>query len=281
VAIVVGTAMSNRRTVVVKLGGDTLEGAPLTQVARSLCAIGQRKLAQDRLVIVHGGGAQVTALATSLGIRTQMAGGRRITDAPMLEVLEMVVAGRLNVALCAALRREKVPAVGLHAGSGVIRAQRRPPRIVSGGGSVPIDFGLVGDVVGFDHTLLEALWKGGYLPTLSCLGLSEAGEVLNLNADLAASQLAAALTAQALLAVTAVGGVRRDADDPTTRIARLTVAEAHAAIAAGTVRGGMIPKLEEACAAIAAGVERVQIVGPGELAAALDAPDSVGTLLVA
>jgi len=110
--------------------------------------------------------------------------------------------------------------------------------------------------------------------------LSAAGEVLNINADVVASQLAAALAATALVAVTGVGGVRRDAADPATRIARLTVADARTAIADGTVRGGMIPKLEEAFAPLHAGVGAVHVVGPREIAASLAAPGSVGTLLL-
>jgi acetylglutamate kinase len=263
---------------IVKLGGDVLEGAALADVAGGLRAAGDAR--GGRCAVVHGGGAQVTTLAATLGIETKMVGGRRVTDAATLGVLEMVVAGRLNVELCAALRRAGVRAVGLHAGSGVIRARRRPPRVVSGGGPEPVDFGLVGDVTGFDRELVERLWAGGYVPALSCLGLSDEGEVLNLNADLAASALAGALGAETLVAVTAVGGVRRDARDPGTRLDRLTVAEARAAIAGGIVQGGMIPKLEEACAAIAAGVGGVQIVAPGEIAAGLAAPGTVGTLLV-
>jgi acetylglutamate kinase len=262
---------------VVKLGGDVLEDPARAEVAAALAAARGR----GRFVVVHGGGAQVTSLATRLGIETRMAGGRRITDAPALEVLEMVVAGRLNVELCAALRAHGVAALGLHAGSGVIRARRRPPRVVSGGGPDPIDFGLVGDVVGFDVQLLATLGAAGYLPVLSCLGLGEASEVLNLNADLAASQLAAALGADTLVAVTAVGGVRRDAADPASRIPRLTAGEARAAIANGHVTGGMIPKLEEACAAIGAGVNSVCIVAPSEIAAALEPGGTVGTRLVA
>ena len=144
-----------------------------------------------------------------------------------------------------------------------------------------MDFGLVGDVVGIDRPLLDALWSAGYLPVVSCLGLSEEGQVLNLNADLAASQMAAALGAGTLLAVTAVGGVRRDPNDPATRLRSLTVAEGRAAIATGVVTGGMIPKLEEAFAAIAAGVGSVQIVGPAEIAEALMAPGTVGTRIAA
>ena len=264
---------------VVKLGGDVLEGPVLHQLASTLAA---SQLAGQGLV-VHGGGAQVTALATRLGLPTQMAGGRRITDAATLEVMEMVVAGRLNVDLCAALQAAGIAAVGLHAGSGVIRARRRPPRIMSGAGPAPIDFGLVGDVIGFNLALLATLAAAGYLPVLSCLGLDQTeqkGQVLNLNADLAASQLAIALGAEALVAVTAVGGVRREISDPGSRISRLTVAEARAAIADGTVKGGMIPKLEEAAAAIDAGVKRVEIVAPDEISAALLRPGTAGTQLV-
>ena len=265
-------------TIVMKLGGDVLEGAALAEVADSLRLVATQT--PHALTIVHGGGAQVTALAGRLGIETRMVGGRRITDAAALEVLEMVVAGKLNLELCAALQARGVRGVGLHAGSGVLRARRRPPRVISGAGPEPVDLGLVGDVVGFDLPLLEALWAAGRVPVMSSLGL-EAGAVLNLNADLVASQLAAILRAGTLILVTAVGGVRRHRDDPASRIGRLTVTDARAAISTGVVQGGMIPKLEEAFAPLAAGVGRVQIVAPGEIAAAVREPGSVGTLLVA
>jgi acetylglutamate kinase len=98
--------------------------------------------------------------------------------------------------------------------SGVIRAHRRPPRIVSGAGDTPIDFGLVGDVDGFDLELLDALDARDALPVIACLGADTSGVVLNINADVVASQLAAAVGAGALVACTAVGGVRRDKGDP-------------------------------------------------------------------
>ena len=101
-----------------------------------------------------------------------------------------------------------------------------------------VDFGLVGDVEGIDRALLDALDAGGYLPVVACLGADAGGTTLNINADVVASQLAASVGAAALVACTAVGGVRRDKDDPATRIARLTVAEARAAIHDGVVQGG-------------------------------------------
>ena len=266
---------------VVKLGGDVLAAPALTVVAEQLA---EARAAGHRIVIVHGGGPQATELSRRLGLESRLVGGRRVTDEATLDVMKMVVAGKLNVDLCAALRAAGVPAVGVSGTSGVIRAHRRPPRVVSGGGEGAVDFGFVGDVDGFDVELIAALEAAGRVVVLACLGAGEsgagAGVVLNINADVVASQLAGALRADALVACTAVGGVRKDKNDPDSRLARLTVAEARAAIADGTVQGGMIPKLEEAFAPLAAGVAAVHIVGAGEIARSLAAPGSVGTLLV-
>jgi acetylglutamate kinase len=268
--------------VVVKLGGDVLEGEALVAVAGGLRALLEEPGPARRIAVVHGGGPQVTALSARLGVEARIIAGRRATDRATLDVLKMVIAGRLNVDLCAALQARGVRAVGLHAGSGSVRARRRPPRVISGGGPEAVDLGLVGDVVGFDLDLLDTLWGAGRIPVISSLGLDldAGGEVLNLNADLVASRLAGALAASLLVAVTAVGGVRRDQHDPSSRMARLTVAEARAAIAAGAVQGGMIPKLEEAFVPLEAGVPGVQIVAPDELAEAVRDPGRVGTLLV-
>jgi acetylglutamate kinase len=260
---------------VIKLGGDVLEGEALVDAAAEIA----RARAGRRLLVVHGGGPQATALARRLGIEPQIVAGRRITDDPMLAVVKRVISG-LNVDLVAALRADGVPAFGVSGASGVIRAHRRPPRIVTGAGATPIDFGLVGDIDGFDVDLLDALDARDTLPVIACLGADAGGTVLNINADVVASQLAGAVRAGALIACTAVGGVRRDKDDPATRMARLTVAEAKAAIAGGTVQGGMIPKLEEAFAPLEAGVGAVHIVAPAEIATSLLDPGSVGTLLV-
>jgi acetylglutamate kinase len=264
--------------VVVKLGGEVIAGAELPVVAADLARAAAEAAA--RLVVVHGGGPQATDLGGRLGIPVRLVGGRRVTDGATLDVVKMAVAGLASVDLVSALRAAGLPAVGIAGSSGVVRARRRPPRVVAGGGPEPVDFGLVGDVASFDLDLLGRLAEGGVLPVLACLAEGEGGEVLNINADVVASQLAVALGAAALVAVTAVGGVRRDRDDPESRIARLTVAEARGAIAAGTVQGGMIPKLEEAFAPLAAGVRAVHIVAPGEIARALAAPGAAGTLLV-
>jgi acetylglutamate kinase len=271
-------AVSRQSRIVIKLGGDVLGGAALAAVAGEL-AKARAADAGRRIAIVHGGGPQATELSKRLGLEPKIVGGRRVTDEATLDVMKMVVAGKLNVDLCAALRAVGVPAVGLSGTSGLIRAKKRPPRVVSGGGPELVDFGYVGDVEDFDVALLETLEASGYVPVIACLGAGPDG-ALNINADVVASQLAAAVKADALVACTAVGGVRKNKDDAASRLARLTEAEARAAIADGTVQGGMIPKLEEAFAPLEAGVAAVHIVGPGEIAASLAKPGSVGTLLV-
>jgi acetylglutamate kinase len=271
-------------TAVIKLGGEVLGAKVIHDLAADVARAA--RVGGQRLVIVHGGGPQSTALSQRLGIEPRIVGGRRVTDQATLEVIKMVVAGQLNVDLVSALRAAGLSATGLHGAGGLIRAHRRPPRVISGGGGAPVDLGLVGDVDGFDLALLELLERAGYLPVLACLGGAEGGQVLNINADVVASQLAAALAdgsrarSTVLVAVTGVGGVRRDPDDPASRLPRLTIAEARAAIAGGMVRGGMIPKLEEAFAPLAAGVAAVHVIGPGEIAACLAAPGTVGTVLV-
>jgi acetylglutamate kinase len=264
--------------VVVKLGGDVLEGPALDLCAADLG--GMWKAGRHRVLVVHGGGPQATRLSERLGMTPRLVAGRRITDQETLDVMKMIVAGQINVDLVAALRAHDVPALGLSGASGIVRARRRPPVVVAGGGDLPIDFGLVGVVADFDVSLLDLLANAGFCPVLGCLGLGPLGVVLNINADTVASQLAIAMGAPALVAVTAVGGVRRDLNDPNTRIDRLTAGEARAAIESGAVQGGMIPKLQEALSSLAAGVGAVHIVAPGEIAAALAAPGSAGTLLV-
>src|SRR6266852_6896266 len=131
-------------TIIVKLGGDVVASAALGAIARDL-----KRLRDDgeRVLVTHGGGPQATALSERLGLAPRLVGGRRITDEATLEVMKMTVAGQVNVDLCARLHAEGVPSVGLH---DVVEAVRRPPRVVSGGGAEPVDFGHVGDPVGFD-----------------------------------------------------------------------------------------------------------------------------------
>ncbi len=269
------------QTRVIKLGGEVIRGQRLPEVAGQIAKLRNGGETDQRVVVVHGGGPQTSALQKALGQAPNIVGGRRITDEAALEAIKMAVAGIANVDLCAALMGVGVRPVGLHGGScAVIRAVKRPPRVVTGAGDEPIDFGHVGDVVGVNRDLLEELLSLSYVPVIACLGGDEAGRVFNINADIVATRMASELAARDLFLLMDVPGVLRDRDDPGSRVQRLTISEAKTLIADGVVAGGMIPKLEESFVALQRGVERVHLLNDG-LDRAASEPGSVGTLLVA
>jgi acetylglutamate kinase len=268
--------------VVVKLGGEVVASSHMAVIAAD---VGELRGRGERVVVVHGGGPQATDLQKRLGQTPKIVAGRRITDADALEVMKMTVAGLVNVDACSALVAAGVRPVGLHGASALaVRAVKRPPRVVTGAGPDPIDFGHVGDVTGVNRELFALLADAGYVPVCACLGADEQGRVYNINADIVANRLAIALDAKALVLVSDVPGVLRNVADPSSRIPRLTVADVRRAIADGIVTKGMIPKLEESFAAIAEGVRAVHIVGRlerGQLAREVAEPGAVGTVLVA
>ena len=268
------------KTLVVKLGGEVVASPEMDAIARD---VGQLVEGWNRVAIVHGGGPQASALQKRLGIETRRIAGKRFTDPETLEVMKYVVAGQVNVDLCARLLANGVMGVGLHGASGnAIRARRRPPRVMTGAGPGPVDLGLVGDVVGFNLPLLGDLWERRYVPVLACLGCDEQGQALNINGDTVASELAGALGADALVSVTSTPGVLRDPKDPTSRISRLDRADFERGLRDGSISGGMIPKLEESFEVLAGGTRSVVIVGqlgPGDLVRAVLEPGSVGTVL--
>ncbi|HEY2517357.1 MAG TPA: acetylglutamate kinase [Polyangiaceae bacterium] len=267
--------------VVLKLGGEVVQSEHLAAIASD---VAEMRAAGRAVVVVHGGGPQATELQKKLGQTPQMVAGRRVTDADTLDVMKMVVAGRVNVDLCAALVAAGTKPVGLHGASALtVRAVRRPPKVVAGGGSDPVDFGLVGDVTGVNDALIGLLASNGYVPVVACLGADERGQVYNINADTVANQLAIKLDARALLLVTDVPGVLKDIKDLGSRIPKMTIAEGRKAIEEGVVTKGMIPKLDESFTALKEGVRAVHIVGRlkrGDLAREVADPGSVGTVLV-
>ena len=270
------------RPTILKIGGEVIgsgEAAVLAGDVKALVDGGAR------IAIVHGGGPQATDLQQRLGIPTVQIAGRRVTDPATLDVMKMVLAGKLNVDLCATLLAAGLAPVGLHGASGhVIRAVRRPPKPYPSAGPDPVDLGLVGDVTGFHLPLLDTLWAAGYLPVLACLGADAGGGIYNINADMVGNQLAAAHHAERLLLITSTPGVLRDVRDPASRLTRLSCGDARRAIADGSVTGGMVAKLEEAMAVVDQGVGAIHILGKlaaGDLVRAVREPGSVGTTLVA
>jgi acetylglutamate kinase len=267
--------------IVVKIGGEVVASPYMAALAADVAALVD---AGQQVVVVHGGGPQTTELQKKLGQTPRVVGGRRITDSDALDAVKMAVAGRVNVDACAALLAAGARPVGLHGASAlVVEARKRPPRVVSGGGPEPIDFGHVGDVVSVHVELLELLGRHRYVPVVACLGADARGHVFNINADAVANRIAICVRARSLVLVSDVAGVLRDASDRASRLPRLTAAEGRKAIAEGLVTGGMIPKLEESFAALDEGVAAVHVVGrlrAGDLAREVAEPGSIGTVLL-
>lgn len=145
-----------------------------------------------------------------------------------------------------------------------------------------MDYGQVGEITSVDRDLLDLLINASMVPLVACIGLGEDGALFNVNGDTVAAELASALRADALVLVTGTSGILRDKDDPTSRVARLDLAEAEQAIASGRIAGGMIAKVEEAGRALTRGVARVHVLGaltPGALEQELERPGSRGTVL--
>ncbi len=246
---------------VVKLGGDVLSDPAIRdQVAAQLALLSSLSI---RLVVVHGGGPQATALSRRLGHEPRMVAGRRVTDDQALDVAKMVYAGQLNVDLLAALREHKVQPVGL---SGVdadlITAHRRPPVSVvdDSGQTVRVDYGHVGDIDRVDPRVLTTLMEARFVPVVASLAGDEDGGVYNVNADTVAEALAVALGAQKLIFLTGAPGVLRDRNDPSTLLTFADPDDLAGLMASGALAGGMRPKVEACIRAATGGVERTHII---------------------
>ena len=270
-------------TFVVKLGGESMTSKEVLE--RLIEDVTLLHLVGIRVVLVHGGGVHVTRLAEQLGIETKFVGGRRVTDEDTLDVLKMVLAGKISVEILSMLKRKGVQAMGVSGvAAGVIEARRRAPTAVTGSDGELVDFGEVGDIDRIDTHLISLLLDNGYLPVLSPLGADAEGNVLNINADTVACRLAASLEAEKLLLMTGALGVMGDIEDPTTLISRLSADEAREAIADGMIKGGMIPKIEETLRAIERGANQVHIlsaVEPHQILLEVFTPAGCGTMIEA
>ncbi|HZE73997.1 MAG TPA: acetylglutamate kinase [Gemmatimonadales bacterium] len=246
---------------VVKLGGDVLSDPGVRdQVAGQLALLSSLSI---RLVVVHGGGPQATALSRRLGQEPRIVAGRRVTDEAALEVAKMVYAGQLNVDLLAALREHKIQAVGLSGiDADLLTAHRRPPVSVvdDDGRTVQVDYGHVGDIDRVDPRVLVTLVEARFVPVVASLAGDDDGEVYNVNADTVAESLAVALRAQKLIFLTGAPGVLRDRTDPATLVTFADPDDLAGLMASGALAGGMRPKVEACIRAATGGVERTHII---------------------
>ncbi|HJU93307.1 MAG TPA: acetylglutamate kinase [Pyrinomonadaceae bacterium] len=274
------------QTFVVKLSGKVTENQQnLISLAEELALLHQVGI---RICVVHGGGKQLSELATKLGIEQTIIEGRRVTDDATLEMAKMIFAGKINTDILAALRHRGIEAVGLSGVDGnIVHAERRPPKEILNretGVRDKVDFGHVGDVVQINARLLTVLLDHGYLPVISSLGADAEGTVFNINADTIAAEIAVQLKAEKLILLSDVDGIYLTAGDPGTKLSRLTAAEAGELISSGAASGGMIPKLQSIIVLLERGVHSAHIISGTKRNALLSeifTDKGTGTMLVA
>ncbi|PEN14419.1 acetylglutamate kinase [Longibacter salinarum] len=247
---------------VVKISGTLLDQpADLDAFWRSVANLAD----SGPLVLVHGGGKQATALAERLGHTPTVVQGRRVTTDLDLDIVQWALCGKINTQLVAAAKQHGLRAVGLSgADDSMLQVEKRPAWTVDG---EQVDFGWVGDVVGVDPDVLHHLVASGRVPVVAPLGIDDAGQVYNVNADTVAQNIAAALGASKLLLVTASGGVRREAESAETHLDTCDADMVATGIAEGWIEGGMRVKVETALAALDSGVREAFICAANDLLA--------------
>ncbi|HIK37384.1 MAG: acetylglutamate kinase [Geminocystis sp.] len=260
------------RTIVVKYGGAAMKDTKLKQsVIRDivfLASVGVNP------VVVHGGGPEINTWLTKLGIEPQFKDGLRVTDAATMDVVEMVLVGRVNKELVSMVNRAGGNAVGLCGKDGNLVQAR------------PVDrdnVGFVGEVTSVNINLVEALVKSGYVPIISSVAADNTGQAHNINADTFAGEIAAALGAEKLILLTDTPGILEDYNDPSTLLHKLTIQEARELIDKGIVTGGMIPKVNCCVRSLAQGVRAAHIIDgriPHALLLEIFTDEGIGSMIV-
>ena len=241
------------KTLVIKYGGAAMEQANLKeQFARDVLLL---RLVGIRPVIVHGGGPQIGALMKRLGKSPEFAGGMRVTDAETVEIVEMVLVGKVNKEIVGLINLHGGRAVGLSGKDGnLLRARKRLHRTPTG---EMVDIGLVGEVEAVDPEVIRLLEENGFIPVVAPVGVGAAGETYNINADLVAGDIAAALAAEKLIQLTDVQGIL---GEDGKLISTLTRREAERLVKANVIDGGMLPKVESALRALEGGAVKAHII---------------------
>lgn len=250
-----------KRIFVIKLGGEVVsDPAALRNVATQIALLSSMNI---KIVLVHGGGPQADQLTKALGREPRRIAGRRITDDHALQVAKMVFSGSVNTDLVAALRAQRLQAVGLTGvDSDLLVAHKRPPvSVVDDNGQASIvDFGHVGDIDRVDTKVLTTLMDAQMVPVVASLASDDEGHVYNVNADTVAERIAIATGAMKLIFLTGAPGVLRDRNDPTSLVTFAEVSDLAPLIQSGAIAGGMRPKVEACIRAATGGVERTHII---------------------
>ncbi len=259
------------KIVVIKYGGNAMLNEKLKDsVMRDIVLL---SLIGVKVVLVHGGGPEITDTLAKLGKETVFVDGLRVTDRETIDVAQMVLAGKINKNLVNLLQSKGGRAMGLSGMDGhMIEAKQMKPEL-----------GFVGEVTDVNtQPILDVLEKG-YIPVIATVGCDNNGHTYNINADTAAAAIAGKLRAESLISMTDIAGILRDRDDPSTLISRINVSDAPQLVREGIISGGMIPKIECCIESIRQGVKKVFIIDgrvPHSILIETLTDEGIGTMLV-
>ena len=239
------------KTVVIKYGGSAMVDARIRDLMMKDIAV--LKLLGIQVVLVHGGGPFINESLKNFNKEAEFKEGLRVTDKETMQVVEMVLSGKINKEIVNDIQKVGIQSVGISGKDGMtLKAKKLMPN--------GLDLGFVGEIVSVDTKLIDSLIASDFLPVLAPVGRDDEGNTYNINADYAAVAIAGALNAQKLVFVTDVAGVMADVDDAKSLITQMTVAQAQENIDNGIISGGMIPKVECCIAAVNSGVKTVHII---------------------
>ena len=261
----------NDKIIVVKYGGNAMINEELKQqVMEDIVLLW---LIGVKVVLVHGGGPEITEMLGKIGKKSEFVGGLRVTDKETVEVVQMVLAGKINKTLVNHLEGKGGHAMGISGVDGhLIEAERKDERL-----------GFVGEITRVNAAPVTDLLEKGYIPVVSTVGCHDDGHVYNLNADTAAAYIAGAINAERLILMTDIAGVLRDKDDPDSLIPCIDIEEAKSLFNTNVISGGMIPKVECCITAIEKGVKKAIIMDgrvPHSILIETLSDDGAGTMVV-
>ncbi len=238
----------NNKIIVVKYGGNAMINDELKDAVMGDIVL--MSLIGIKVVLVHGGGPEITQMLNQVGKKSEFVNGLRVTDKETVDIVQMVLAGKVNKNLVNLLHHKGGNAIGLCGIDGhMIEAEVLNPEL-----------GYVGEITNVNVAPITDVLEKGYIPVISTVGCDKEGNVYNINADTAAAKIAGILGAESLISMTDIEGILRDKDDPSTLISKIYTSEAPKLVEEGVISGGMIPKVECCIDAINSGVRKVFII---------------------
>ena len=259
------------KIIVVKYGGNAMINEELKEAVMGDIVL--LSLIGIKIVLVHGGGPEITDMLKKIGKESRFVDGLRVTDKESVDIVQMILAGKINKNLVNALQLKGGKAIGLSGMDGhMIKAVQMRPELE-----------YVGEVTEIHPAPILDLLEKGYIPVISTVGCDDEGNVYNINADTAASRIAGTLKAESLISMTDIAGLLADKDDPSTLIPKVYVSDVGKLIRDGVISGGMIPKIECCTEAIRQGVHKVFIIDgrvPHSILIELMTDEGIGTMFV-